>query len=105
MGQLKDKHGFTLLGNIPSGTCPECAAAHDPQQPRNQQSLSYQYKYYDQHGRFPIWADAMAHCSDEVKEMWREALAEQGIEVNPAEGVAIEEIAITIEIRHKEETL
>lgn len=25
MGYLKDVHGMTLLGNVPEGTCPECA--------------------------------------------------------------------------------
>lgn len=25
MGYLKDIHGMTLLGNVPEGTCPECA--------------------------------------------------------------------------------
>lgn len=51
MGYLKDIHGMTLLGNVPEGTCPECAVPHDPEQPHNRDSLAYQYKFYDQHGR------------------------------------------------------
>jgi hypothetical protein len=94
---------MTMFQNTPPGTCRECAVAHDPGQPHNQRSLAYQYKFYDQHGRFPIWADAMTHCSPEVKAHWCEALAERGVEVNPEGGVAIEEIAITIEVR-KEDT-
>jgi len=82
MGYLKDKHGFTLLGNTPSGTCPMCATVHDPEQPHNQQSLTYQYKFYDEHGRWPTWKDAMEHCSQDVKDIWIDALKEHGIEVN-----------------------
>jgi hypothetical protein len=81
MGHLKEKCGMTMFGKTPPGTCPECATAHGPAEPHNQQSLAYQYKFYVQHGRWPTWADAMAHCSDEVKTLWRDALAEQGIEV------------------------
>ena len=64
MGYLKEIHGMTLLGRTPEGTCPECAVKHDPEQPHNRDSLTYQYKFYDQHGRWPTWADAMAHCPD-----------------------------------------
>lgn len=81
MGYLKDKHGFILLGKTPPGTCPECAVKHDPSQPHNPQSLTYQYKFYDEHGRWPTWSDAMAHCSDEIKEVWVKALREHGVEV------------------------
>lgn len=106
MGQLQEKHGITLLGNTPPGTCPMCAVKHDPAMPHNQQSLAYQYKFYDLHGRFPTWADAMAHCSDEIKAQWREALAEHGIVVTP-EGQLVEEIGeieITITTREEAET-
>ena len=64
---MKHIQGMTLIGRTPEGTCPECAVKHDPEQPHNQDSLTYQYKFYDQHGRWPTWADAMAHCSDELK--------------------------------------
>lgn len=33
---------FTLLP-APRGTCEECAVAHKPDEPHNQQSLHYQY--------------------------------------------------------------
>ena len=91
MGQLKEKHGLTLLGNTTSGTCQHCAVTHESDMPHNQQSLTWQYKYYNAHGRFPTWADAMAHCTSEVQEVWAEALKEHGIEVMPGTGVAIEE--------------
>lgn len=103
MGQLQEKHGITLLGNTPPGTCQMCAVAHDPEMPHNQQSLAYQYKFYDQHGRFPTWADAMAHCSDEVKAQWREALAEHGIIVGEEPQAEVGEIEITIEVTGEED--
>ena len=53
MGYLKEIHGMTLLGRTPEGTCPECAVKHDPEQPHNRDSLTYQYKFYDQHGHWP----------------------------------------------------
>lgn len=81
MGHLNEKHGLTLLGNTPPGTCPECATAHAPEMPHNQQSLAYQYKFYDRCGRWPTWADAMAHCAPEVRAQWVEALKEHGITV------------------------
>ena len=81
MGKLKDMHGLTLVGSTPPGACHECAVKHDPDQPHNQQSLAYQYKFYDQYGRWPTWADAMSHCSENVKKVWVEALLERGIEV------------------------
>ena len=81
MGYLRDKHGITLLGKTPPGTCPECAVAHDPRMPHNRDSFAYQYKFYDAHGRFPTWGDAMEHCTEEIKALWLEALREHGVEV------------------------
>jgi hypothetical protein len=82
MGVLKDKHGVILIGNPPPGTCPACATKHDPEQPHNQQSLTYQYKFYDENGRWPTWADAMSHCSPEIKGFWRLELEKRGIDVD-----------------------
>lgn len=70
----------------PKGTCPECAVAHEPEMPHNQQSLYWQYHFYNQHGRWPTWADAMAHCTNEIKGLWIEALGKHGIEVKESEG-------------------
>jgi len=79
MGYLKEHHKMTLLGNTPPGTCTECGIKHDHYLPHDRESLVYQYIFYDQHGRWPIWEDAMAHCTDKVKEYWREALVKRGI--------------------------
>ena len=81
MGYLKDVHGMTLLGKTKVGTCPECGVKHDPEQPRNKDSLCYQYKFYDKNGRFPTWKDAMQHCPDAVKIFWIEELGKRGAKV------------------------
>lgn len=81
MGFLKERHGAVLLGKTPDGTCPMCAVKHEPEMPHNKDSLCYQYKFYDQHGRWPTWADAMAHCTPEVKAVWRRELEARGVEV------------------------
>lgn len=81
MGFLLEKHGIMMLGRTPEGTCPMCAVKHDPRMPHNRDSLTYQYKFYDQHGRFPSWADAMEHCDPEVKEAWTQALEAKGVKV------------------------
>ncbi len=94
MGYLKEKHGVTLLGATPPGTCPECAVKHDPEQPHNRDSLAYQYKFYDKYGRWPTWADAMAHCPPDVKAVWIAALKEHGVEVEAEPEV--QEISIKI---------
>ena len=61
------------------GTCPECATAHDPEQPHNQQSLFYQVKFQMDNNHSPTWADAMSHCSDEIKADWRRELNARGV--------------------------
>lgn len=61
--------------------CQVCAVDHDPELPHNPDSLYYQMTFYDQNKRWPGWADAMAHCSQEMKDMWVVALKEKGIEV------------------------
>lgn len=63
------------------GTCPECATAHTPELPHNRDSLYYQMKFRQKHGRFPTWNDAMVHCSDEMKAVWRDELTKHGITV------------------------
>ena len=62
------------------GLCPICAAKHAPEQPHNRDSLYYQLTFYQQNQRMPTWADAMEHCSDEVKAYWRNALIARGVD-------------------------
>lgn len=65
----------------PPDKCPECAVDHKPESPHDQQSLYYQYKFFYANGRWPDWADAMAHCTQETKDIWIKALKEKGIKV------------------------
>lgn len=81
MGFLKEKHGVMLLGKTKPGVCPECAVEHDPRLPHNRDSFTYQYKFYDTHGRWPTWVDAMEHCSEDIKQQTREILRDHGVEV------------------------
>ncbi|WP_439627423.1 hypothetical protein [Gemmata sp.] len=71
----------------PPGTCEWCCVAHQPDQPHNQQSLPYQMRFHAINKRWPTWTDAMAHCSAEVKAVWRAHLVEMmranGMEVPP----------------------
>ncbi len=82
MGFLYDSHRMMLAGTPPPGACPECAVKHDPGQPHDQASLAYRYKFYDQHGRWPSWEDAMAHCSEDVKALWVAQLRRLGVDIS-----------------------
>lgn len=73
----------------PAGTCPICAVKHKPEDPHNQQSLYYQYRFYGVRGRWPTWADAVAHCSDEVKQFWKEELQRASAWTEPESGEPI----------------
>lgn len=72
--------GMMLLPPKP-GVCQECATDHDPEMPHNKQSLYYQTKFQMEHGRAATWEDAMAHCSDEVKEAWKKELLKLGVDI------------------------
>lgn len=64
-----------------SSLCQACAVRHDPGEPHNQQSLHYQYWFYAQYKVWPTWADAMAHCSEEMKTLWIKELLYRGITI------------------------
>ena len=57
-----------FLVQPPRNCCPVCAREHDPKQPHVLDSLYYQLKFNEKHGRMPTEKDAMAHCTKEVKE-------------------------------------
>lgn len=63
------------------GQCSQCAVKHEPDQPHNQQSLAYQYSFYAEHGRWPTWTDAMAHCDHHVVQQWTIALRGHGVDI------------------------
>jgi len=60
---------FTMLPPA-KGKCQVCAADHTPDMPHNRDSLYYQMAFKQAHGRWPTWADALAHCTPEVQKEW-----------------------------------
>lgn len=70
--------GAIVIGKPPAGRCQECATVHTPDQPHNKQSLAYQYNFRERMGSWPTWADAMAHCSPQVRERWTSELIRLG---------------------------
>ena len=80
-----------LMMLLPPGkeVCPICAQKHEPDQPHNAQSLYYQYRFYGIRGRWPTWADAIAHCRPDVQLAWREELTKDGHWTEPADGEPI----------------
>jgi len=77
---MKKESGVMMLLPCKKGVCPECATEHEAWEPHNL-CLYYRYHFYGEYKRFPTWKDAMAHCSDEVKEKMKEVLKEHGISV------------------------
>lgn len=64
------------------GKCPVCAATHPPEVPHNRDSLYYQIKFRQEHGRFPTWQDAAAHCTPEIRAWFAAEYAKHGIEID-----------------------
>lgn len=64
------------------GRCSQCATKHEPEEPHNRQAIYYQYAFRAEHGRWPTWNDAIAHCSAELRQAWTDALVERGIEMD-----------------------
>jgi len=80
--QKIETHTMTLLKPHPS-KCQECAVDHLPGMPHDATSFYYQTKFNMENKRGATWADAMAHCADEMKQKWTEILARyHGIDVN-----------------------
>lgn len=80
---MKQSQGQGLIMLPPSpDVCQTCATKHTADMPHNAQSLYYQMQFNIKQGRASTWADAMAHCSEEMKADWTYQLAKLGIEVN-----------------------
>lgn len=63
--------------------CQKCAVDHEPEIPHNHQSLVWKYWFYRKSGgHWPNWRDAMAHCSEEVKDHWVRALKERNVDID-----------------------
>lgn len=54
-----------------SHLCQKCATDHPDELPHNQQSLYWHMWFKKEYGRGPTWEDAMAHCTEEMKQEWR----------------------------------
>ncbi len=81
MGCLKEKYGIEIAPVMKApGVCGMCGRRHKADQPHDKSSLYYQYRFYDENGRFASWADAMQHCDRTTKMMWRHSLQERGID-------------------------
>lgn len=94
----------------PLDRCPVCATQHGSNAAHNQMSLYYQYRFYGTHGRWPTWADAIAHLPQKIQDRWRECLMRTNMWSEPADGIAIadppsESIHQTIEIPARSEVI
>jgi hypothetical protein len=69
----------------PATHCPECGAYHEPEYPHDRESVFYQIKFKRRTGRWPTWADALAHCPPDIKTIWIEELVSRGIDPNKVE--------------------
>lgn len=75
-----------LLTPPPHGTCPACAVAHGDAEAHDATSLYYQMRFFGLRGRWPTWADAIAHCSPQAQALWKRYLDEFGAWTEPADG-------------------
>lgn len=71
------------------GVCPVCAGNHAPDSPHNCQSLYYQYRFFGLRGRWPTWADAVAHCIPKLRSDWERELRARGKWSFPPDGSPI----------------
>jgi len=73
------KVGKFMLVPPAKDVCQQCAVKHAEESPHNCQSFYYQYHFFEEHGRWPTWADAVAHCPERIKNMWIEELKKKGV--------------------------
>lgn len=71
------------------GKCAICAVDHPDGEPHDAQSLYYQYRFQALRGRWPTWADAIAHCHPDIRKFWEMALREKGYWSEPEDGEPI----------------
>lgn len=71
----------------PPGHCRICARKHPPADPHDAQSLFYGMRFKMRYGREGTWADAIAHCSEEMQKYWIAALTKAGAYTEPPPGV------------------
>lgn len=74
-----DVSAWTLLP--PTVGCEVCGAGHSPHEPHNPDSFYWHTQRHLDGKPPPTWEDALEHLDDSLHELWREALAEHGVEV------------------------
>lgn len=86
----KEEHELGSWHALPPSAdkCQVCAVKHPPELPHNAQSLYYQMLFHGMIGRAPTWADAMAHCTDDMKRHWERELRIKEAWSEPPEGEA-----------------
>lgn len=62
--------------------CQVCAVGHAPEEPHNPQSLFWQTARTMEGKPAAGWEEALAHCSQEMRESWINALGLKGVEVD-----------------------
>lgn len=71
----------------PKDACPVCATKHEPNAAHNAVSMYYLYRFYGIHGRWPTWADAVAHLPADSQQHWKQAVVNAGHKwTEPPEG-------------------
>lgn len=75
---------MSLLPPTPD-RCQTCGSKHEEHEPHNAQSLYYQVAFQMENGRPATWLDAMAHCSEPMRDAWRRALINRGVDVDGGE--------------------
>lgn len=83
--------GAFILMPCKPGVCQLCAVDHQPEEAHNAQSMFYQYRFYGKYGRWPTWADAIAHCDPKVQAVWKEGLQKRKAYTEPVGGEPISE--------------
>lgn len=81
-GKETETKSSMLMLPAKEGTCEQCATAHEPEAPHNQQSLFYQMRFFNEHGRWPNWGDALKHCDKKLRLKWTKSLKEHGIKAS-----------------------
>ena len=73
----------------PESHCRICAVKHEPEMPHNAQSLFYGMRFRMRYGRDGTWADAVAHCPEDVREAWVQELRRMEAWTEPPAGVDV----------------
>lgn len=64
---MKIKMQFFEALSLEPGVCTECLTKHNSDTPHDKDSLFYQCTFHTKNGRWPTWADAVAHCFSNQK--------------------------------------